>query len=162
MYRSTCIRNKHCHQHSYEFQNLMSSLGLGNTIFEITLFTWVFKYLVPNLSFLFAYLVVFWKYCSPTLHLTINFETHRNVGDNFLIYKYTYIFLKFVTNILMGLKIWCQVWVWGTQFSKLPYVREFSNIWFQKLSFFFRVASGVLKIHQFFWKFQIFKFKADR
>ena len=52
----------------------MSSWGLGNTIFEITLGTWVFKYLVP------------------------------------------------------------------------------------KVVFFFRIASGVLKTHQFFWKFQIFKF----
>ena len=62
----------------------------------------------------------------------------------------------------MGFKILCQVGVWGTQFSKLPYVREFLNIWFQKLSFFYRVYSGVLKIHQFFRKFQIFKFTADR
>ena len=31
----------------------MSSLGLGNTIFEITLCTWVFKYLVPKVVFFF-------------------------------------------------------------------------------------------------------------
>ena len=31
-----------------------------------------------------------------------------------------------------GFKIWCQVGVWGTLFSKLPYSREFSNFWFQK------------------------------
>ena len=62
----------------------------------------------------------------------------------------------------MGLKIWCQVWVWGTQFSKLHHVREFSSIWFQKLSFFFRLGSGVLKIHQFFRKYQVFKFTAGR
>ena len=37
----------------------------------------------------------------------------------------------------MGFKIRCQVGGWGTQFSKIPYVREFLNIWFQKLSFFF-------------------------
>ena len=49
----------------------------------------------------------------------------------------------------MGFKIWCQVGVWGTQFSKLPYSRDFSNIWFQKLSFFF--AYIVV-----FWKFIIF------
>ena len=30
----------------------MSSWGLGNTIFEITIFTWVFKYEVQKLSFL--------------------------------------------------------------------------------------------------------------
>ena len=42
--------------------------------------------------------------------------------------------IKIVTNILMGLKIWCQVGGGGIQFSKLPYVREFSNIWFQKLT----------------------------
>ena len=35
----TCIRNKNCHQHSYGFQNLMSSWGWGNIIFEITIFT---------------------------------------------------------------------------------------------------------------------------
>ena len=29
----------------------MSSWGLGNTIFEITIFTWVFKYLVPKVAF---------------------------------------------------------------------------------------------------------------
>ena len=39
IYISTYIRNKSCHQHSYGFQNLMSSWGLGNTIFEITIFT---------------------------------------------------------------------------------------------------------------------------
>ena len=51
----------------------------------------------------------------------------------------TYIYIlvyeiKIVTNILMGFKIWCQVGGGGIQFSKLPYVREFSNIWFQKLT----------------------------
>ena len=38
-------------QNSYRFQKLMPSWGWGNIIFEITLCTWVFKYLVPNLSF---------------------------------------------------------------------------------------------------------------
>ena len=37
----------------------------------------------------------------------------------------------------MGFKIGCQVGGGATPFSKIPYVREFSNIWFQKLSFFF-------------------------
>ena len=46
-----------------------------------------------------------------------------------LVYK-----IKIVTNILMGFKIWCQVGVWVTPFSKLPYSRDFSNIWFQKLT----------------------------
>ena len=27
MYMSTCIRNKNCHQHSYGFENFMSSWG---------------------------------------------------------------------------------------------------------------------------------------
>ena len=40
--------------------------------------------------------------------------------------------IKIVTNIVMGLKIWCQVGVGGTQFSKLPYLRDFFNFWFQK------------------------------
>ena len=30
MYMSTCIRNKNCHQHSYGFQNFMSSWGWGS------------------------------------------------------------------------------------------------------------------------------------
>ena len=42
-------------------------------------------------------------------------------------------------------------WGWGTQFSKLQYVREFWNIRFQKSSFFFFVF---LPIHHFFWKSQ--------
>ena len=46
-----------------------------------------------------------------------------------LVYK-----IKVAANILMGFKIWCQVGVWVTLFSKLPYSREFSNIWFQKLT----------------------------
>ena len=46
-----------------------------------------------------------------------------------LVYK-----IKIVTNILMGFKIWCQVGVWVTPFSKLPYSREFLNIWSQKLT----------------------------
>ena len=58
--------------------------------------------------------------------------------------------IKIVTNILMGFKIWCQVGVWGTLFSKLPYSREFSNIWFQKLSY-VRCKRSLWTI---FWKFQ--------
>ena len=50
IYIYTCIQNKNCHQHSYGFENLMSSWGLGNTIFKITIFTWVFKYLVPKVN----------------------------------------------------------------------------------------------------------------
>ena len=46
-----------------------------------------------------------------------------------LVYK-----IKIVTNILMGLKIWYQVGGWGIQFSKLLYVRKFSNSWFRKLT----------------------------
>ena len=46
-----------------------------------------------------------------------------------LVYK-----IKVAANILMGFKIWCQVGVWVTLFSKLPYSREFLNIWFQKLT----------------------------
>ena len=42
---------KNCHQHSYGFQNLMSSWGWGNNIFEIILCTSVFKYLVPKVVF---------------------------------------------------------------------------------------------------------------
>ena len=50
IYTYTCIQNKNCHQHSYAFENLMSSWGLRNNIFKITLFTWVFKILVPKID----------------------------------------------------------------------------------------------------------------
>ena len=53
----------------------------------------------------------------------------------------------------MCFKIWCQIGGGGTLFLKLHYSRHFSNIWVQKL-YFFRVYGGVLKIHQFFQKFQ--------
>ena len=49
------------------------------------------------------------------------------------IYLLTYE-IKIVTNILIGFKIWCQVGAGVTPFLKLPYVREFWNIWFQKLT----------------------------
>ena len=52
---------------------------------------------------------------------------------------------KIVTNILMSFKKSCQVGDGGTPFSKLPYVREFSNIWFQKSSSLcFSMRSSVL------------------
>ena len=41
---------KTCHQRTYGFQNLISSWGWGNIIFEITIFKWVFKYLVPKVD----------------------------------------------------------------------------------------------------------------
>ena len=62
-----------------------------------------------------------------------------------LVYK-----IKVAANILMGFKIWCQVGVWVTLFSKLPYSREFSNIWFQK-STDIRYKRSLSTI---FWKFQ--------
>ena len=42
--------------------------------------------------------------------------------------------IKIVTNILMGFKLWCQFGGGVTPYSKLPYSREFSIIWFQKLA----------------------------
>ena len=39
----------------------MSSWGWGNTIFEITIFTWVFKYEVQKLSFFFF--IFIWIHC---------------------------------------------------------------------------------------------------
>ena len=54
---------------------------------------------------------------------------HTLWGFRTCIYILVYL-IKTVTNILMGLKIWCQVGGGGPLFSKLPYVREFSNIWF--------------------------------
>ena len=48
-----------------------------------------------------------------------------------LVYK-----IKIITKFLMGFKIRCKVGVEVTLFSKLPYSREFSKIWFQKLFFF--------------------------
>ena len=56
---------------------------------------------------------------------------------------------KIVSNILMGFKIECQVGGGGTQFSKLPDLREFSNILIQTCHF-FRVSLGDLKNHHFF------------
>ena len=206
----------------------MSSWGLGNTIFKITIFTWVFKYLVPNLSFFFSARVggicdrFFWKFQKPVSIWVKDFSkdftnprapSARREGAkrpmraqfsklgvlregakrpmrsqsknwgwgkhlfdgvdgwdgdqkcplNFFIlcgnieHIYIYIFvykIKIVTNIPMGFKTWCQVGGGVTLFSKLPDVREFSNIWFQKLSFFFPVPSGVLKFINFFENFK--------
>ena len=50
VYIYTWICTKKNHQHSYGFQNLISSWGWGDTILEITLGTWVFKYLVPKVN----------------------------------------------------------------------------------------------------------------
>ena len=82
------------------------------------------------------------------------------------LYIYLLIYeIKVVTNILMGFKIWCQVWVWGTQFSKLPYVREFSNIWFQKSTDIidkrsqrFFENSKKLLVFEFWWVVLIFDY----
>ena len=74
--------------------------------------------------------------------------------EHVYIYTYIYIYSIIAANNPMGFKIWCQVGVWGTQFSKLPYVREFSNIWFQTYHFRFRWSHGVLKNHPFFRKSQ--------
>ena len=41
---------KNCRQHSFGFQNLMSNWGWSNTIFELTIFTWVFKNFVPKVA----------------------------------------------------------------------------------------------------------------
>ena len=51
MYIYTYVYSKNCRQHSYGFQNLMSSWGVGNVNFEITIFTWVFKNVVPKVVF---------------------------------------------------------------------------------------------------------------
>ena len=53
---------KVCHQLSYGFEILLSSWGWGNTIFEITIFTWLFKYLGPNLSFFFLFFCAFFHF----------------------------------------------------------------------------------------------------
>ena len=45
---------------------------------------------------------------------------------------------------------WCEVGVGVTPFSKLPYLREFSNIWFQKLT----DISCKRSLWTVFWKFQ--------
>ena len=44
---------KNCDLHCYGFQNLISSWGWGNTILK-TIFTWVFKYLVPKIAIVFT------------------------------------------------------------------------------------------------------------
>jgi len=66
------------------------------------------------------------------------------------VYIYLYRYWKIVTKILMGFIIWCQVGDGGTPFSKLAYVREFSNIWFQTCHFSFCFNW----IHPFCRKFQ--------
>ena len=53
---------KVCHQLSYGFEILVSSWGWGSTIFEITIFTWLFKYLGPNLSFFFLFFCAFFHF----------------------------------------------------------------------------------------------------
>ena len=163
MYIYTCIRNKNCHQQSYGFQNLMSSWGLGNIIFEITIFTWVFKFLVPKVDGYQSqkkFVNDFWKFQKPfSIWGTYNVpegpsanpygEARRAEFDgtggrsskvSFKILHTLWVFrtciyilvyeIKIVTNILMGFKIWCQVGGGGVQFLKLPYVCDFSNIWF--------------------------------
>ena len=71
MYISTYIRNKNCHQHSYGFQNLMSSWGSGSkfsnlqqvgdfsilgsksvTFYFFLFFLWGFKILCSFLFFI--------------------------------------------------------------------------------------------------------------
>ena len=42
--------------------NFGVKLGVGNTIFEITIFTWLFKYLGPNLSFFFLFFFAFFRF----------------------------------------------------------------------------------------------------
>ena len=53
---------------------------------------------------------------------------------------------KFVKNFLMGLKFWSQVGGGGALFLKLPYSRDFLNIWVQTclFSFCFSVHSSIL------------------
>ena len=58
--------------------------------------------------------------------------------------------IKIAANILMGFKIWCQIGGGVTPFSKLPYSREFSNIWLQK-STDIRYKRSLWTI---FWKFE--------
>ena len=50
----------------------------------------------------------------------------------------------------MGSTIWCQVEDEGTQLSESPYVREFLNILFQKLSFFYLVIIGLIRFFENF------------
>ena len=59
----------------------------------------------------------------------------------------------------MGFKIWCQVEGGGTPIWKLPYVREFGNIYFQTCTSFFSFKSNstvFLKISEYFlpWKIE--------
>ena len=80
------LYKKKCHQHSYGFQYLMSSWGWKNTILEIILCAWVFKYLVPKVIFFFvAYIVVFWKFIN--FFENFKFSNLQQVGDFFFCIK---------------------------------------------------------------------------
>ena len=95
IYIYTCIRNKKCHQHSYGFQNLMSSWGRVKTILEVNKCTWVFRFLVSKVfSFLFFFafnhlMFKIWKtfsnsklkkVCFQTCHLFVCFELNNDVN----------------------------------------------------------------------------------
>ena len=81
---------KNCRLHSHGFRNLMSSWGWGNTIFEITICKWLFKYFVPNASFFVSIIArcfenssVFWKFQKHYLP--------SKIGSKSLLFKHTYI-----------------------------------------------------------------------
>ena len=93
MYIYTCIRNKSCHQHSYGFQNFMSSWGSCSKISKLqqvgyfSFFGSKSSLLVSKSSFNFVYNI---KVYRPSIHVLIHI-------------------IKVFRNILMGFKIWFQV-----------------------------------------------------
>ena len=77
----------------------------------------------------------------PNFHLMDGLDGWTNGWDGRSLkvsFKFLLTLWAFSTYItpptFVWVSIWCQVGVWGTQFSKLHYVREFLNIWFQKLT----------------------------
>ena len=93
MYMSTCIRNKNCHQHSYGFENFMSSWGSRSKISKLqqvgdfSFFGYKSSLLVYKVSFNYVF--------TCTVHRQFIHEPIQ--------------IIKVFTNIIMGFKIWCQV-----------------------------------------------------
>ena len=95
------IQNKNCHQHSYGFQNFMSSWGSCSKISKLqqvgdfSFFGSKRSLLVSKISFNFLHTLWVYRLCICLL-----------------IYE-----IKIVTNILMGFKISCQVGGRGQKFQ---------------------------------------------
>ena len=84
---------KICQKLSYEFETLMSSWGWGNIIFEITIFTWLFKYLGPNLSFFYLFFCAFFHFDEKFKNLFYHAKL-KKVGVTVFFVFYPFFYLK--------------------------------------------------------------------